>query len=60
MPVPSHGTCRSVNTGRLRVSDLAFNRQLATWYPELVPDAPLMSVSALARAMLPHYIPWRE
>jgi len=55
MPVPSYGTRRSVTTGRLRVADLAFRRQLATWYPELVPDAPLMSVSSLARAMLPHY-----
>jgi len=58
MPVPTYGTRRSVTTGRLRVADLAVRRQLATWYPESVPDAPLMSLSSLARAMIPHYDRW--
>jgi len=42
----------------LSLADLAFRRQLAAWYPELVPNAQNMLVSALARALRPQYFRW--
>ena len=40
---------QEARAGRLALADLAFRRQLATWYPELVPNAQNMHIGALAR-----------
>jgi len=48
LPVSSYDANQEARAGRLPLADLAFRRQLATWYPELVPNAQNMHISALA------------
>jgi len=58
LPASSYDARREASAGRLSLADLAFRRQLAVWYPEVVPDAQNMPVSALARALCPQYFRW--
>jgi len=58
LPVSSYDANQEARAGRLALADLAFRRQLATWYPELVPNAQNMHIGALARVLRPQYFRW--